>query len=93
MPLGWSSERLAIAPMESSSHRYFVRISGRYEASKDLAAKHLGNIEVITLEGLNEYAVVTDRMGEAAFSQAVEALAVQLNQSYQEVLQTIRAEL
>lgn len=93
VPLGWSSERLAIAPMESSSHRYFVRISGRYEASKDTVAKHLGNIEVITLEGLNEYAVVTDRMGEADFRQAADRLAVDLNQSYQEVLQTIRAEL
>ena len=93
VPLGWSSERLSIAPMESSSHRYFVRISGRYEASKDMVAKHLGNIEVITLEGLNEYAVVTDRMGEAKFRQAAEGLAADLNQSYQEVLQTIRAEL
>lgn len=79
--------------MESSSHRYFVRISGRYEASKDMVANHLGNIEVITLEGLNEYAVVTDRMGEAKFRQAAEGLAADLNQSYQEVLQTIRAEL
>lgn len=93
VPLGWGSERLSIEPIESSSHRYFVRISGRYEASKEMVSKHLGTIEVITLEGLNEYAVVTDRMGEADFRQAAEALAADLNQSYQEVLQTIRAEL
>lgn len=93
VPLGWTCERLAIAPMETSSHRYFVRISGRQEASKEAVVKHLGPVQVITLEGLNEYAVVTEVMGEAAFCQAVGALNDELSKGYQEVLQTIRAEL
>lgn len=93
VPFGWTSERLGIAPMETSSHRYFVRISGRKEASEEAVKKFLGPVEVITLEGLNEYAVVTDIMGEAAFRQAVEGLNKELEKGYQEVLQTIRAEL
>ena len=93
VPLGWIGERLAIAPMETSSHRYFVRISGRFDASKALVAKHLGAVEVITLEGLNEYAVMTDCIGEKTFRQAVKDLGEELAKSYQEVLQTIRAEL
>lgn len=91
--LGWTSKRLEIAPMETSSHRYFVRISGRFEASKDLVAKLLGAVEVITLEGLNEYAVVTGCMGEKQFCQAIDMLTEELGRTYQEVLQTIRAEL
>lgn len=93
VPLGWTSERLNIAPMESSAHRYFVRVSGRYDASKEAVANYLGAIEVITLEGLNEYAVVTDVMGEAAFRQAIGSLNDELSKIYQEVIQTIRAEL
>lgn len=93
VPLGWSSDRLCIAPMEESSHRYFVRISGKYNASKSAVETNLGAAQVITLEGLNEYAVVTEVMGEAQFRQAVERLEAELEHAYQEVLQTIRAEL
>lgn len=91
--MGWTSNRLSIAPMETSSHRYFVRISGRFDASKELVADLLGPVEVITLEGLNEYAIVTDCMGEKEFKQAVDALSKELGKTYQEVLQSIRAEL
>lgn len=93
IPLGWTEERLCIAPMETSSHRYFVRISGRFEAEKDRIAQTLGNVEVITLEGLNEYALMTDVMNEDTFRKAIENLNQDLSQKYQEVLQTIRAEL
>lgn len=90
--MGWNDERLGISPMEHSSHRYFVRISGRYEASKVMVSENLGAVEVITLEGLNEYAVVTQRMGELNFRNAIERLNAELGKVYQEVLQTIRAE-
>lgn len=91
--LGWTSKRLSIAPMETSSHRYFVRISGHFEASRELVAGLLGSVEVITLEGLNEYAIVTDSMCEKDFRQAVDTLSQELGKTYQEVLQSIRAEL
>lgn len=91
--LGWTSRRLSIAPMETSSHRYFVRISGHFEASRELVAGLLGSVEVITLEGLNEYAIVTDSMCEKDFRQAVDTLSQELGKTYQEVLQSIRAEL
>lgn len=91
--LGWSDERLGITPMENSFHRYFVRISGRYDASKEVVAANLGVVEAITLEGLNEYAVVTDVMGEKKFREAIDTLSMELDKAYQEVLQTIRAEL
>lgn len=91
--LGWTSERLPIASMETSSHRYFVRISGRFETSGQLVTDILGSVEVITLEGLNEYAVLTEYMDEAQFRQASDILSEKIGRIYQKVLQTIRAEL
>ena len=93
IPLGWSSEKQEVAPMEASSHRYFVRVSGRYDAQKALVERHFGAHRVLSLEGLNEYAFLTETMNEKAFRQALAELKIDLADIYQEVLQTIRAEL
>ena len=93
VPLGWASEKLEIAPMDTSSHRYFVRISGRYEAQKELVGKHLGDCKIVTLEGLNEYAVLTGRMNEKRFKEAAQGLEMELSSAYQGILQMIRAEV
>lgn len=93
VPLGWTEEKLAIAPMETSSHRYFVRISGRYESQKEMVEQCLGSCRIVTLEGLNEYAALTERKNESQFKQELEKLEEKLTAVYQGVLQTIRAEV
>ena len=93
IPLGWSSEKQEVAPMEASSHRYFVRVSGRYDAQKALVERHFGAHRALSLEGLNEYAFLTDTMNEKVFRQVLAELKADLADRYQEILQTIRAEL
>ncbi len=93
IPLGWSGEKQEVAPMEASSHRYFVRVSGRYDAQKTLVERHFSAHRALSLEGLNEYAFLTETMNEKAFRQALAELKIDLADIYQEVLQTIRAEL
>ena len=93
IPLGWGSEKQEVAPMEASSHRYFVRVSGRYDAQKALVEQHFGAHRALSLEGLNEYAFLTDTMNEKVFRQVLAELKADLADRYQEILQTIRAEL
>ena len=93
IPLGWGSEKQEVAPMEASSHRYFVRVSGRYDTQKALVEQHFGAHRALSLEGLNEYAFLTDTMNEKVFRQVLAELKADLADRYQEILQTIRAEL
>lgn len=86
VPMGWSDERLAIADMDTSCHRYFVRVAGKGQEVKEQAVQAFGKAEVIELEGLDEFAVLTGVMEEAAFRKAAESLDA-------EILQTIRAEI
>lgn len=91
--LGWSSEKLDIAPMEISCHKYFVRVSGPYEPKKQLIEQCFGSCQIMTLEGLNECALLTEKMSEKQFKEALFELEEKLGGMYQEVLQTIRAQL
>ena len=93
VPLGWTGQTLEIAPMETSCHRYFVRISGRYEAQKELVEKTLGSCQIVTLEGLNEYAALTEKKNEKQFIGERKELEEKLAAVYQGILQTIRAEI
>jgi len=93
VPLGWTEEKLEIAPMDTSSHRYFVRVSGRFEAQNGLVEKYFGTCRIVTLEGLNEYAALTERMNEKKFKEAAIGLEKELSASYQGILQMIRAEV
>ncbi len=91
VPLGWSDERLSVAPFETSCHRYFVRISGEYEAVKDQVEAAFGPCQAETLPGLSEFAVLTGRMSETEYAQAKEKLEGSLGAN--KILQMIRAEL
>ena len=92
IPLGWSSEKQVIWPMEDSCHSYFVRISGVYEEHKDLIAEKLGSCRVIVLDGADEYALLTGSMSEKTFRGAKAAIADALG-GEEKVLQVIRAEI
>lgn len=92
--LGWNDERLQIADMDTSAYRYFVRVAG---AVSDLQAKVqevFGDVNVITLEGLDEFAVLTQKMTEADFKE--KAIALEMSCRAEDgdgIRQMIRAEL
>ena len=89
IPLGWTSEKQVIQPMEDSSHKYFVRISGVYESQKDKLQELFGTCKVITLEGADEFALLTEVLNEKQFRDAKAAFEA----ADGKVLQVIRAEV
>ncbi len=82
--LGWGSERLRIADMSDSVHQYFIRIAGNAAKKEKAARDTFGGAEVITLEGREEFAVLTKPMAEAEYRAKAGAV---------EVIQMIRANL
>jgi homoserine dehydrogenase len=62
--------------MEASVHRYFVRVAGK--AAEKLAAvqKAFGDVKVVELEGLDEFAVLTGKLTEADYRTASKALDI-----------------
>lgn len=86
IPIGWTAERLTIADVGTSRQRYFVRIAGNTQELKEQAVRAFGKAEVIELDDLDEFAVLTGVMQEAEFRKAAEHVGAEL-------LQTIRAEL
>lgn len=84
--LGWDAKRLEIAPMTSSSHRYFVRIAGTLADKEKAVEEAFGEVKKIVLDGTGEFAVVTGEMTESEFMAKKEELKA-------EVLQFIRARI
>lgn len=89
IPMGWTREKQVIAPMDSSLHRYFVRIAGTSEERKATVKEVFGQAELVQLEGMHEFAVLTGVLTEAAFKKAVETLDAGTEESF--IRQTIRA--
>lgn len=87
--LGWSSERLAVAPREDMVHNYFLRIQGCEAAVMEEAKVVFKAGEAIRLEGKEEFAVMTEKMSEKDYQKASEAFSRKGGQ----VIQMIRAEL
>lgn len=94
VPMGWNDERLAIADMDTSSHRYFVRIAGTVAEKNSQVARAFEAVETIELDGMDEFAVLTGKMTEAAFKAQAMALNAECQaQGEDGILQMIRAEL
>ncbi|MDD3254079.1 MAG: homoserine dehydrogenase [Lachnospiraceae bacterium] len=94
VPMGWTDERLEIAEMETSAHRYFVRIAGTAAEKLAEVTTLFGEVTVVELDGLDEFAVLTGKLTEAAFQD----MAAKLDQGYQAagedgIRQMIRAEV
>ncbi len=83
--IGWTDERLEIADMGSSVHRYFVRLAGKAAEKSKAAEQAFGAVKVVELDHMDEFAVLTGAMTEAEFKKAAE--------SVEGILQMIRAEL
>lgn len=74
--LGWTDEALVIADMDTSSHRYFVRVSGSAQNRLGTVAEIWGETEAVSLDNMDEFAFVTDRMTEAEFKKKAIATEV-----------------
>lgn len=73
VPMGWNGERQAIAPMEANEFRYFIRMAGQPEERLG-SLMELDPEEAVTLEGMDEFAVVTRPMLEADFKELTAGL-------------------
>lgn len=92
--LGWNDERLEIADMDTSAYRYFVRVAGDVSDLQAKVQEVFGDAEVITLEGLDEIAVLTQKMKEADFKEKASALEMSCRaEDGDGIRQMIRAEL
>lgn len=71
--IGWSGEKQAIESMDQARFRYFVRVSGSYRNKEQDIKKAFGNVEVVELYGMDEFAVLTAEMAEGEFKAAAVA--------------------
>jgi len=92
IPIGWSSEKQAIASADEAAYRFFVRVSGTYEDRRYMVEAAFGKCRVVELKDMDEFAFLTGPMKRSAFLENLEILKVELTAEYQKVLQVIRAE-
>ncbi len=94
VPMGWNDERLAIADMDTSAHRYFVRVAGNAAKKNSQVAKAFGLVKVVELDGMDEFAVLTGKLTEADFKEKAIAFDSECQaQGEDGIRQMIRAEL
>ena len=62
--MGWDSENLTISAMNSISFRYFVRIRGIADKRVKEVEAVFGKVEVVELDHMDEFAVLTETMTE-----------------------------
>ena len=72
--MGWDDSRLAIAPIETGSYRYFVRIKGIAEQRLEEVRAVFGEVEVTELDHMDEFAVVTLSMTESDYEEKAKRL-------------------
>lgn len=65
--LGWDGSRLSIASMDTVLSRHFVRIKGIADRRREEAEVAFGNVSVIELDHMDEFAVLTEVMTEAEY--------------------------
>lgn len=92
--LGWTDEKLEIADMDTSAHRYFIRIAGNTAANKVQVREVLRVKEMLQLEGMDEFAVLTEEMTEKDLKERLILLDTACqSQGEDGVRQMIRTEL
>ena len=68
--IGWSSEKLEVHPASELSRKYFARFEGSESAKKEVVAAAFGDVKFVTLEGTDEFAVLTGEMTGKEFDAA-----------------------
>lgn len=92
--LGWTDEKLEIADMDTSAHRYFIRIAGNTAVNKVQVQETLRAEEMIQLDGMDEFAVLTEKMTEKDLKERLIPIdAACQSQGEDGVRQMIRTEL
>ena len=67
VPMGWTDEKQAIESMDQAQFRYFVRAAGSYRNKEQDVKNAFGQVEVIELYGMDEFAFLTAQMAEGEF--------------------------
>ena len=94
VPMGWTGERQAIESMDQAQFRYFVRVAGSYRNKEQDVKSAFGQVEVIELYGMDEFAFLTAQMTEGEFKKgAVSYDARERERSEYGIKQMIRAVL
>lgn len=92
--LGWIDEKLEIADMDTTAHHYFIRIAGNTAANKVQVQEVLRTQKMIQLEGMDEFAVLTEKMTEKDLKESLIPIEVAYqSQGEDGVRQMIRTEL
>ena len=91
IPLGWIAKKQPVESLDQGVFRYFVRIGKDGEDAVRAAEAEMGPAEVVTLEEMPEFALLTEPMTEAEFNRKKAALVKRL-EDRSAVLQVIRAE-
>ena len=94
VPMGWSGEKQAVEPMDQATFRYFVRIAGSYRNREQDVRAAFGQVEVVELYGMDEFAILTREMTEGQFKAAATGYdAAEQARSEYGIKQIIRAML
>ena len=65
----WKSEKLELQPVEDTSRKFFVRMSGDAEARRDEVEKLFGEVKILTVDGVEgEFGFVTGVMTEGEYA-------------------------
>ena len=81
----WKSEKLELEPVEDTSRRFFIRISGNTDERKAEAEKCFGSGKIIHADGLDdEFGYMTESMTEGDYRKKAEG--------FEGILGMIRAE-
>lgn len=68
--IGWTEEKLCVHPAEELERRYFARFEGTRAEKKQVVEETLGKVKWLVLEGMDEFAVLTEAMTGAEFDKA-----------------------
>ena len=94
VPIGWAGEKQTVEPMAKTAFRYFVRVAGSLRNHEQDIKELFGNVEVIELYGMDEFAILTREMEDGAFAQAAQEYNERAkNRSEYGIKQMIRAML
>lgn len=85
VPMGWSCDKQGLLPFGEAVFRYFIRFAGNQEEKAADVKAAFGPLEVITLPGMDEFAVLTDEMKESRYQKIAAAFG--------DIRQMIRAQL
>lgn len=69
----WKNEKLTLLPIENTSRKFFVRMSGRGEERRGEVEALFGNVSFIRADGVeDEFGFVTDVMTEGEYAKKAE---------------------